>query len=134
MEWEEVKSSTRFVVFDNYREKKADGTILDPEQQYLMKTKDTLYCIVGMIQESTHPKMKGKKYVMLELTDEKGETVGEQVSLTPTRYLEVAFGWDEDFPQDRKVETGDYLAITYLGRDKNKKNEPYTFKVAFGKK
>lgn len=134
MEWEEQKSSTRFVVMDEYRKQKKDGTPLDESQQYLMKPEDTLYCIVGLIQESTHPKMKGKKYVMLDLADKDGKLLGEQVSFTPTRYAEVAFGWDEDFPQSRKVETGDYIALTYHGRDKNKPKEPYVFTVAFGKK
>jgi hypothetical protein len=125
MEWEEVKSSMRYVVFGDYKAEK------DKDQQYLMKEGDTLYCIVAIVADSNF--IPGKKYMTLELTDEKGKAKGEQVSLTPPRYLEVQLGLDPEHEQKKVVGTGDRLMIQYLGRLESKEGKPYTFRIAYGK-
>jgi len=126
MEWEEVKSSMKYVVFDEYKAEK------DQAQQFLMKKDQKLFCIVGLINDSQF--LPGKKYIMLELTDEKGKLLEEQVSITPPTYLELMLGLNPDHEQKRKVETGDRLMIQYLGRIEAKEGKPYSFKIAYGKK
>jgi hypothetical protein len=126
MEWEEVKSSMKYIVWDEYKAEK------DKEQQYLVKPKQKIHCIVGLIQESKF--IPGKKYIMLELADEKGKLIGEQVSLTPPTYLELMLGLNPEHEQKRVVQTGDYLMIEYLGRLETREGKPYTFRIAYGKK
>ena len=124
MDWVEQKSSMRYIVFDEIKKDK------DEAQQYLVKKGEMIYCIVGLIEDSRA--LPGKKWMQLEICDKDGKTIGERVSLTPPRYLEVALGLDPEYEQKKVVSTGDFLAIKYLGRDKDKEGKPYTFKIYYG--
>jgi len=124
MEWKELKSSNRYIVFDEYKKEK------EKTQQFLVKKGKVVYAKVNHIGESNF--IPGKKYILLDLVKDDFTLIGETVSLTPPRYLEVLMGLDPEFPQDKVVTEGDFIGIEYLGRDENKEGHPYTFNLFYG--
>ena len=124
MEWIEVKSSNKYIVFDKYKEGK------EKEQQFLVKKGATIYAKVQFVGDSAF--IVDKKYLILELVNENFETTGETVSFTPPSYLYVAMGLHPEYSQDRVIAEGDYIFFTYLGRNTAKKGEPYTFSFGYG--
>ena len=118
MEWKEVTSSNRYIVFDKYKEGK------EKDRQYLVKKGQTIFAEVQFIGDSSFTE---KKYLILNLLNEDFTPKGEAVSITPPSYLYMSLGLNPEYEQDRVVAEGDMIGFTYNGRDKNKKGEPYQF-------
>jgi len=128
MEFIEQKSSSKFVVLDRYKEN------YEMDRQILLEEGDKFYGKIIDIFEDPEIGLK-IRFATGKFDEKKKEFIenGEEATWTPQTYLVSALGLNPDFKRSHKAEKGDVVCVQYTGRDASKTNNPYTFKVSFGK-